>query len=40
MFSPSKQVTTSCHDHFDVTLIQSNFTDNSAIQHILQATNK
>ena len=40
MFSPCKQVTASCHDHFNVTLIQSNLTDSSAIQHISQATNK
>ena len=39
MFSP-QQVTTSCRDHFHVTLIQSNLTDSSAIQYISQATNK
>ena len=33
MFSSHKQVTTSCCDHFDVTLIESNLTDSSAVQH-------
>ena len=40
MFSPCKQETTSCRDHLDVALIESNLTDSSAIQHISQDTNK